>query len=173
MQGKTTGDNRSRFGQKLEFIWFIELRTENVPKRTMIGHGFCCQATAFSLCWFGNNRLPPCTSSKKIVGFFATPLVFCSGLQLLGLWFLFRDRKRLGLILGATGVGLLTVLSVPFVGERLMGSLESHDAVTMYQPATALDRNTGFVVVLSGGFHPFGSILPCFPACPGLPSPPY
>lgn len=90
---------------------------------------------------------------KKMIGFLVTPLIFCSLLQIMGLWMIHRGRKRWGYGCCLAGLGLLMVLSTPAVGERLMGLLENHqDASLTAQPST-LQPEAAFVVVLSGGFH--------------------
>lgn len=90
---------------------------------------------------------------KKFVGFFVTPLIFCTSVQLVGFWFIWRKQLKLGWGLCILGISLLMVLSMPLVGEGLMAPLEAtpHPEKNLTQPE--LNPDVGFVVVLSGGFH--------------------
>ncbi len=68
-------------------------------------------------------------------------------LAALGLWWR-RRRPRLGLALGATGLGLLLALSLPVVADRLQAAVERFPPLDPAEPVAA-----DVIVVLGGGMH--------------------
>lgn len=90
---------------------------------------------------------------KKIIGFFITPLALCGVMQILGLGLLLRDKKKWGLVLCALSLALLTLCSMPLIGEALMRPLESEKVSATVPQLDNLQKHAAYVVVLSGGFH--------------------
>ena len=86
---------------------------------------------------------------KKVITFAVYPITLCLTLLVVGLFFIwFTRRQRSGKIILTIGVIALTVFSLSFLSNSLLGVLENK-----YPPLTDLQKLQGvkWIVVLGGG----------------------